>query len=94
MIHAGTMSTGSANNLACAQCLRQNFGIGGNEIDGGHRIQELTRHESDDLLVMRRDASDAGHRAVPPLLIQKKPLIDEIEGKILPGFSIEPVILR
>jgi hypothetical protein len=46
------------------------------------------------LFVVRRDAADAGHGTVPPLLVQQEPLVDHIEGQPLPGFAAKPLILR
>ena len=46
------------------------------------------------MLVVRRHASNAGCRAVPPLLVQQKGLINYIKGPTPPRLGAEAVILR
>ena len=36
---------------------------------------------------------DAGHRVVPPLLIQQERLVDEVERRLLPARMVEAVVL-
>ena len=43
--------------------------------------------------MMARHAVHAGRRVVPPLLIQKKPLVDETERRLPPGRMVKPAIL-
>ncbi|HYZ40812.1 MAG TPA: hypothetical protein VE687_09315 [Stellaceae bacterium] len=71
----------------------KDLGIGGDKIDRRDHIEQLSRHESDHLLMMRRDAADPGHGIVPPLLIQKKSLVDRLERQTLPPLASEPMIL-
>ena len=44
--------------------------------------------------MVRRHASNAGCRAVPPLLVQQKGLMDHIKGPTPPRLGAEAVILR
>src|SRR5262249_55510286 len=45
------------------------------------------------VLMMGGDPADTCGRHMPPLLIEQKGLVDEIEGELLPSLSGKPVVL-
>ena len=71
----------------------QHLWIGRNEIGRGDHVEHLARGESHHVLVLPGDAAHAGHRVVPPLLIQQERLVDQTERQLLPAGMVEAVVL-
>ena len=72
----------------------QHLWIGRDEVGRGDHVEHLTRGEGHHALVLPGDAAHAGHRVVPPLLIQQERLVDQAERKLLPAGMVEAVVLR
>jgi hypothetical protein len=73
---------------------RQDFGIGQRKIRRRKHVENLPRGELDHVLVALGNATQSGGGVVPPLLLQQKALIDEVERKFVPSFICKTVILR
>ena len=78
---------------AFAKRNREGLWIRGDKIDRRDGVQQLSRHERDDLFMVWRHPANAGHSAVPPLLVQEKGLVNHVERPLLPALAFEPVIL-
>ena len=77
-----------------AYCAPQDFRIGQQEIRWRGHVKQLPRGEFHHVFVMFRHPAQAGRGIVPPLLLQQKILIDEVEGPVAPLFIGKAVILR
>ncbi len=73
--------------------LLQDLWIGPEEVAGRPHVQPLPAGESHQILVMARNAAQAGGGVLPPVLLQQKALMDDVEGPFLPGFVHETAIL-
>src|SRR3546814_1793118 len=62
-------------------------------VAGREDVEDLPGGEFHHGLVMRRDAAHAGGGIVPPLLGQQERLVDQVEGRALPGRVAEPPVL-
>jgi sulfite reductase (NADPH) flavoprotein alpha-component len=69
------------------------FGVGRQEVRRRENVEHLPAREPDDILVMTRHAANVGRRVVPPLLLQQEPLVEEIEGRMLPGLTGKAPVL-
>ncbi len=68
--------------------------IGGGEVGGRDRVEQLAGGELDHRLMVPRHAMEPGRGRVPPLLLEQKGLRDQIEGRTPPGGIIEAMVLR
>ena len=59
---------------------QQDGGIGQRKIRRRNHVKKLARCELHHLLVLFRDAANAGCGVIPPLLLQQKSLLNEIKG--------------
>ena len=78
---------------AFANRMLQNLGIGRNKIHGRHHVQPLPCYERHDFFMMCRHATNTRSRVVPPLLLQKKILIDEAKRPLLPLLCTKSPVL-
>jgi len=81
-----SLLVGAAQEIHAAlfqRCL-EHVGVRGDEVDGRDHVEQLARDEGDDLLVMRRNATDAGRDVMPPLLVEQEALVDDVERPVLP----------
>jgi hypothetical protein len=69
------------------------FGVRRQKVRRRENVEHLPAREPDDILVMARHAADVGRRIVPPLLLQQEPLVEEIEGRMLPGLTGKAPVL-
>ena len=79
---------------AGGDCAQQDFGIGQQKIRWREHVEDLPRCEFDHVFVAFGDAAQAGRGVVPPLLLQEKALLDEIDGKVAPGRVRKAMVLR
>ena len=70
------------------------FGIGQRKIDWREDIKKLSSYERGDVFMMLRYTIDACCSAMPPFLVQQKPLVHCIERPFLPRLPREPLVLR
>ena len=63
----------------------QHDGVGEQPVAGRKHVQALPRGEGNHLLVMRRHAPHVLRGRLPPLLLQQKSLVVQVEGPPLPG---------
>ena len=62
----------------------EDLGVGARKVGGGQDVEELTRHERDDRLVVPRHPADAGRRGLPPLLRREGTLCSQrLNGQVL-----------
>ena len=73
---------------------QQDLGIGQRKIRRRAHVEDLPRGELDHVLMVLGNAAQSGRGVVPPLLLQQKALIDEVERKLAPSFIREAMVLR
>ena len=79
---------------AVLQGLFLHFRIGQKIVRRRKHIEELPGCEFHDVFVLSGDAAYACCRVVPPLLIEKEGLVEQVVRPFLPGVPAEPPVLR
>ena len=80
-------------HAALTHRLLQDIRVGEDKIGGRDHIQHLAGREFHHVLVLFGDALNTGGGVVPPLLVQQKRLVDEVERPVLPSLAAEPSVL-
>ena len=72
----------------------QDLGIGQQEVGGCEDVEKLSASKLQCPLVFGRYAADSCRRIVPPLLLQKETLVDDVERPLVPVGGAEALVLR